>query len=76
MTNSGSTKGTPYVVVRNGYVELRRTNCSGAVFIFAHGAISAVLQGDVIVVTFKNRRMAEYRLSPSGTTALLVRHIS
>jgi hypothetical protein len=44
---SARPKGTAYVVARNGQVELRRTNFSGAVHIFAQGAVSAVMQGDV-----------------------------
>lgn len=73
---SARPKGTAYVVARNGQVELRRTNFSGAVHIFAQGAVSAVMQGDVIIVTFKTGRVAEYRLSASGTSALMVKNIA
>lgn len=63
-------------MARNGQVELRRTNFSGPLHIFAQGAVSAVMQGEVIIVTFKTGRVAEYRLTSSGTSAVMVRNIA
>lgn len=67
------TKGSPYVVVRNGQVELRRTDFTGAIQVFASGATSATLTGNVIIVTMKTGKTAEYRLTPTGNSAVLVR---
>ena len=69
-------KGSAYVLARNGQVELRRTGFSGPLQIFAQGAVSAVMQGEVIIVTFKTGRVAEYRLSATGNSALMVRNIA
>lgn len=68
-------KGSAYVVARNGQVELRRTNSTGPLQIFAQGAVSAMMQGEAIIVTFKTGRVAEYRLIPSGNGVVMVRNI-
>jgi hypothetical protein len=65
-----NTKSSPYVVARNNHVEFRRTNFSGPIQIFAHGAVSAVMNGDTIVVTFKTGRVALYKLSKSGNSVI------
>lgn len=66
---------TPYVVARNGRVELRRPSFAGPIHLFAQGAISAVMQGEVIIVTFKDGRVAEYKLSTSGNAVIQTRNI-
>lgn len=67
--------GQPYVVVRNNQVELRKSNVSGPVQLFAQGAVSAILSGDTIIVTFKDGRVGEYRLNPGNNTVMHVRNI-
>lgn len=74
--NSTKQKGSAYVVARNGHVELRRTNFSGPLQIFAEGAVSAVMQGEVVIVTFKTGRVAEYRLSQTGNAVVMVKNLS
>jgi len=66
---------TYYVTVRNGRVELRSTTFSGAIHVFAQDAATAILQNDTIVVTLKNGRVAEYRLTDTRTAAVLVRMV-
>lgn len=55
-----------YVVVRNNRVELRRMNVSGPVATFASGATTAVLQGNVIVVTMQNGKVVLYKVNAAG----------
>jgi hypothetical protein len=66
---------TPYVVARNGRVELRRPSFAGPIHLFAEGAVSAVMQGAVIIVTFQDGRIAEYKLSSSGNAVIQVRNL-
>lgn len=66
---------TPYVVVRNKRVELRKTNSSGPIHLFAQGAVSALMNGDVIVVTFDTGRVAEYRVTPSGNSVIQIKNL-
>ncbi len=66
--------GTPYVVVRNRQVELRNTRFSGPIHLFAHGAQAAVMNGDVIVVTFDSGRVSEYRVTASGNAVIQVKN--
>lgn len=65
-----------YVTVRNGRVELRSTAFSGAIHVFSENVTSAVMQNEVIIVTQKNGRVSEYRVTPQGTGVMLVRVIS
>lgn len=67
--------GQPYVVVRNNQVELRKSNVSGPVQLFAQGAVSAILSGDAIIVTFKDGKVGEYRLNPGNNTVNHVRTV-
>lgn len=64
---------TYYVTVRNGQVELRSTTFSGAIHVFGQDAATAILQNETVIVTLKNGRVAEYRLTPTRTAAVLVR---
>lgn len=68
-------KDTPYVVVRNNRVELRKTNSSGPIHLFAQGAVSALMNGEVIVVTFNTGRVAEYRVNPSGNSVRQIKNL-
>jgi hypothetical protein len=66
---------TPHGVARNGRVELRRPSLAGPIHLFAQGAVSAVMQGEVIIVTLKDGRLAEYKLSTSGNAVIQTRNI-
>lgn len=55
-----------YVVVRNNRVELRKMNTSGPLATFASGATTAVVQGDVVVVTLKNNKVVFYKINKLG----------
>ncbi len=68
-------RGTAYVVVRNRQVELRNTNFTGPIHLFAFGAQAAVMNGDVIVVTFDTGRVAEYRVTESGNAVVQTRNL-
>lgn len=57
-----------YVIVRNGRVELRKMDVGTPVSTFGSGATTAVLQGNIVVVTLKNGKVAIYKLNPSGTS--------
>jgi hypothetical protein len=70
-----ATTGQPYVVVRNNQVELRRTDLTGPVHLFGHGAVAAVMSGDTIVVTFKDGRISEYRVNPGNTSVSLIKNL-
>jgi hypothetical protein len=67
--------GTPYVVVRNNRVELRNTRFSGPIHLFAQGAHTAVMNGDVIIVTFSTGRVAEYRVTNSGNAVIQIKNL-
>jgi hypothetical protein len=56
-------------------IELRRPSFAGPIHLFAQGAVSAVMQGEVIIVTFKDGRVAEYKLSASGNAVIQTRNI-
>ena len=47
-----------FVLVRNNQVELRKHGSGGGIVNFAQGAISAVMNGDRVAVTFKTGRVA------------------
>lgn len=57
-----------YVVVRNGRVELRKMNASGPITTFAAGATTAVVQGDIVVVTLKNGKVVFYKINKIGNS--------
>jgi hypothetical protein len=57
-----------YVVVRNNRVELRKMDVGSPVSTFASGATTAVLQGNTVVVTFRNGKFALYKLNPNGNS--------
>ena len=57
-----------YVVVRNGRVELRKMDVGSPVATFGSGATTAVLQGNQVIVTLKNGKIAIYKVNPSGTS--------
>lgn len=67
--------GQPYVVVRNNRVELRRTDLAGPIHLFGQGAVSAVMQGNVIIVAFRDGRISEFRVNPGNTSVMLIRNI-
>lgn len=62
------TQAPSYVIVRGGRVELRRMDSGSASATFANGATTAVLQGNVVVVTLKNGKVVLYKLSKSGNS--------
>ena len=64
-----------YVVVRNNQVELRKTDTTGPVHLFGHGAVSAILSGDTVVVTFKDGRVSEYRVNPGNNSVSLIKNL-
>lgn len=57
-----------YVVVRNNRVELRKMDVGTPVCTFATGATTAVLQGNMVVVTLRNGRIALYKVNSTGTS--------
>jgi hypothetical protein len=57
-----------YVVVRNNRVELRKMDVGSPVATFGSGATTAVLQGNTVVVTLKNGKIAIYKLNPNGNS--------
>lgn len=57
-----------YVVVRNGRVELRKMGSGSPSSTFATGAVSAILQGNMVVVTLKNGKIVLYKLNSTGTS--------
>jgi hypothetical protein len=67
--------GTPYVVVRNNRVELHNTRFSGPIHLFAQGAQTAVMSGNVIVVTFDSGRVAEYRVTAQGNAVIHIKNL-
>jgi hypothetical protein len=65
-----------FVLVRNNQVELRKHGSGGGIVNFAHGAISAVMNGDRVAVTFKTGRVALYRVDAKRGTVSLIGNIS
>lgn len=57
-----------YVVVRNNRVELRKMDVGTPVCTFGTGATTAVLQGNSVVVTLRNGRVAIYKVNSTGTS--------
>lgn len=57
-----------YVVVRGGRVELRKMNAGSPSMTFASGATTAVLQGNMVVVTLKNGKVVLYKVNATGTS--------
>lgn len=57
-----------YVVVRNGRVELRRMNASGPIVTFAQNATTAVVQGNIVVVTLRNNKVVFYKINTLGNS--------
>lgn len=57
-----------YVVVRNNRVELRKMDVGSPVATFGTGATTAVLNGNYVVVTFRNGKIAIYKLNATGTS--------
>lgn len=57
-----------YVVVRNNRVELRKMDVGSPVSTFGNGATTAVLQGNSVVVTLRNGKIAIYKINSSGTS--------
>jgi len=64
------------VLVRNNQVELRKHGSGGGIVNFAQGAVSAVMNGNSVVVTFKTGRVALYRLDVKRCTVSLIGNIS
>lgn len=58
-----------YVVVRNNRVELRKMDSGSPSCTFAVGATTAVLQGNIVVVTLRNGKVVLYKVNSTGTSA-------
>jgi hypothetical protein len=56
-----------YVVVRNNRVELRKMDIGSPVATFGTGATTAVLNGNQVIVTFRNGKIAIYKVNAQGT---------
>lgn len=65
-----------FVLVRNNQVELRKHASGGGIVNFAQGAVSAVINGDSVAVTFKTGRVALYRVDVKRRTVSLIGNIS
>lgn len=57
-----------YVVVRNNRVELRKMDSGSPSCTFGSGATTAVLQGNMVVVTLKNGKVVLYKVNSTGTS--------
>lgn len=57
-----------YVVVRNNRVELRKMDSGSPSCTFGSGATTAVLQGNIVVVTLKNGKVVLYKVNSTGTS--------
>lgn len=66
--NENSTPPQSYVVVRNNKVELRKIGAGSPSSTFGHGAVFAILTGDLIQVNLKNGKTVFYKLSSSGNS--------
>lgn len=64
---SSPTQAPSYVIVRGGRVELRRMDSGSPSATFASGATTAVLQGNVVVVTLRNGKVVLYKLNRTGS---------
>jgi hypothetical protein len=65
-----------FVLVRNNQVELRKRGSGGGIVNFAQGAVSAVMNGEGVVVTFKTGRVALYRVDVKRLSVSLIGNIS
>ena len=65
-----------FVLVRNNQVELRKHGSGGGIVNFAQGAVSAVMNGERVVVTFKTGRVALYRIDVKRLSVSLIGNIS
>lgn len=64
---------TNYVTVRSGNVLLWREGWNSPDATIARDAQSAVVQGDSVIVQFRDGRAGEYRITPQRTNAYAVR---
>jgi hypothetical protein len=65
-----------FVLVRNNQVELRKHGSGGGIVNFAQGAVSAVMNGERVVVTFRTGRVALYRVDVKRLSVSLIGNIS
>ena len=64
-----------WVSLRGGCVQLWITNWNSPHATIARDAVHAVIQGDSVVVQYRDGRTTEFRITPSRTNAVPVRTI-
>lgn len=57
-----------YVVVRNNRVELRLMNVGAPIATFAHGAVYAIITGDMVQVNLRSGKTVFYKLSKNQSS--------
>jgi hypothetical protein len=65
-----------YVTVRNGAVLLWRSGSGSPLATIARNAQNAVVQGDSVIVQFRNGRAVQFRITPRGSNAFPVRTLA
>lgn len=62
-----------WVSLRSGAVLLWREGWNSPLATIARDAVHAVVQGDSVIIQFRDGRACEYRITPQGSNAVPVR---